>query len=70
VDRVGAKERGHVGRGGLSDIFSFLFVFSMLRGVKGDSYPELCAQRADEGGGSLLFRVSRWREGRCGFLGV
>jgi hypothetical protein len=50
VDRVGDGGEGHVGGGGgQSNNLSFLFL-----PVKEDSYPELCAQQADEGGGSLL----------------
>jgi hypothetical protein len=40
-----------------------LFPFYPVPFVKGDSYPELCAQRTDEGGGSLWYSRGKNGEG-------
>jgi hypothetical protein len=61
VDCVEDTGEGHVG--GQFNTFSFNFL-----NVKEGSYPKFCAQRTDEGKGSLMLAmVSLRREGRSGF---
>jgi hypothetical protein len=54
---IGEGRTRPVGRNSLS--LSFLFTPI----VKGDSYPELCAQRTDEGGGFPMFARVQDRRG-------
>jgi len=63
-----------VGDGGSGGLNCYLFLVIVSHLVKGDSYPESCAQRTAEGGGRRIFFVSHhyvahgWKA-VVGFLG-